>query len=391
MKNRTDKQPTKPEGRLTADLEAMIPDFRMKWRSLAFETRPIRHAEAEDLVCRIYRAQGQTPPERFVWATSPGRALAAAALLEASHPDPWERHIRFTDWGTRNDLGSFLDRQDAERLIELLRDPWVENLTDFLLASAEREMMAFGNRSWDIVRSQLEREAGEYPTEGTLRRALDRPRRSIPTGIANRGYLAACEFVHEAAGHPIKRENRLLARLQQDFGPFFYSNNNVAVLLERATYICLDEAGRVHNDCSPAISYRGSAKLYAWHGVAVAPHVIEQPHLIELREIMSEPNAEIRRVLIERYGWERYIEKTDARVMDSSEAGTLLILPSPERDTQEAPEAIRVLRVQNSTPEQDGTRKNYFIRVPPDILTAKAAVAWSFGMSEKEYAPLLET
>jgi hypothetical protein len=54
-------------------------------------------------------------------------------------------------------------------------------------------------------------------------------------------------------------------------------------------------------------------------------------------------------------------------------------------------EPILVVRVQNSTPEPDGTIKEYFLRVPPNMMRARQAVAWTFGLSEEEYAPLAET
>jgi hypothetical protein len=51
-----------------------------------------------------------------------------------------------------------------------------------------------------------------------------------------------------------------------------------------------------------------------------------------------------------------------------------------------------MLRVENSTPEPDGTYKFYFIRVPPDMRTAQQAVAWTFGMEDpKDYEPDFET
>ena len=41
--------------------------------------------------------------------------------------------------------------------------------------------------------------------------------------------------------------------------------------------------------------------------------------------------------------------------------------------------------------EPDGSFKDYFIRVPPTIRTAHAAVAWSFGMTAEQYHPLKES
>ena len=54
-------------------------------------------------------------------------------------------------------------------------------------------------------------------------------------------------------------------------------------------------------------------------------------------------------------------------------------------------EPILVVRVVNSTAEPDGTFNEYFLRVPPNIIRAKQAVAWTFGLTEEEYEPLAET
>ena len=54
-------------------------------------------------------------------------------------------------------------------------------------------------------------------------------------------------------------------------------------------------------------------------------------------------------------------------------------------------DAFNMVRVRNSTPEPDGSHHTYFIAVPPDTKTAHEAVAWTFGLSESEYEPVVET
>lgn len=43
------------------------------------------------------------------------------------------------------------------------------------------------------------------------------------------------------------------------------------------------------------------------------------------------------------------------------------------------------VEVVNSTPEPDGSFRRYFLRVPPHTKTARAAVAWSFDTSVRDY------
>lgn len=59
--------------------------------------------------------------------------------------------------------------------------------------------------------------------------------------------------------------------------------------------------------------------------------------------------------------------------------GTLYRLPL------EGDEPLVMVRVENSTLEPDGSRKPYWLRVPPDMDTAAGAVAWGFGMGAGEY------
>ena len=89
--------------------------------------------------------------------------------------------------------------------------------------------------------------------------------------------------------------------------------------------------------------------------------------------------------MIDRYGLERYVRDSGAAVAHADEVGTLYRIDVPND------EPIVTVSVTNSTPEPDGTSKQYLLRVPPDITTARAAVAWSFGLTAEEYCPAVET
>jgi hypothetical protein len=54
-------------------------------------------------------------------------------------------------------------------------------------------------------------------------------------------------------------------------------------------------------------------------------------------------------------------------------------------------EPLTMVRVINSTAERDGSRREFFLRVPHDMRTARASVAWSFGLKPMAYAPVQET
>jgi hypothetical protein len=61
------------------------------------------------------------------------------------------------------------------------------------------------------------------------------------------------------------------------------------------------------------------------------------------------------------------------------------------RAPMEGDEDLVMVSVINSTPEPDGSNKNYMLRVPPEMQTAREAVAWTFGEDAAAYAPAIET
>ena len=117
----------------------------------------------------------------------------------------------------------------------------------------------------------------------------------------------------------------------------------------------------------------------------VPAFVVVKPEWITLKHIDTEQNAEVRRVMIERYGQERYLLDSKAEQIHRDDFGVLYRKKIP------GDEALVMVKVANSTPEPDGSLRDYFLRVPPDMIRARQAVAWSFGKKENEYNPCVET
>ena len=53
-----------------------------------------------------------------------------------------------------------------------------------------------------------------------------------------------------------------------------------------------------------------------WNGVTIDRRIAFQPETITVNEVLAESNAELRRVLLERYGLERFMLDADAEVLD---------------------------------------------------------------------------
>lgn len=180
--------------------------------------------------------------------------------------------------------------------------------------------------------------------------------------------------------------------LARSAGPW-WALDGLAILTDRPLRLRRDDAGRPHAADGPAVVWPDGTEAFAWHGLPVDRRLVTEPDTITLSEIDAERNVELRRVLVERFGEERLIREGGARLVHEDETGRLwrrpLAIVSPW--SRHADEPIVMVEVQNSTPEADGSRHTYFLRVPPGMRTAREAVAWTFGLGEGDYHPTVES
>ena len=194
------------------------------------------------------------------------------------------------------------------------------------------------------------------------------------------GVLPASEFeaaLGAAAGTPD------LAPLVEQTAWFSF-RTGLAIVLERPTVIRLED-DELHNPLGPAVRFPDGWEGWALEGVPVPPEAIRDPERFDPHVALTHPNVEVRRVLLAHLGWDRVVAASGLAPDVQDEHGRLWRLPVPDR------EAVLLLEVENATAEADGTRRRYFLRVPPDMRSPREASAWTFGLDEDEYAPSVET
>ena len=108
----------------------------------------------------------------------------------------------------------------------------------------------------------------------------------------------------------------------------------------------------------------------------------------ELVEILYEPNLEFRRLMLEHFGWEQFLSEVGAESCAWDDEYGVLYLTNL---TDQEGEPVKIVCVTNSTPEPDGTFKDYYLFVPPYMNSARQAVAWTFGLKASEYKPLSQS
>jgi hypothetical protein len=223
---------------------------------------------------------------------------------------------------------------------------------------------------------------------------------SVRASVRDSGYgqhdaawIAFYNFFREVCGLREQTERLEGLRLICQNAGWFLPHAKICWISERPSVLKRDDRGRLHCEDGPAVGYPDRWCIYAWHGVRVSQQVIERPQELTVAQIQKEENAEVRRVMIDRYGQARYLLDAGAKKIAEDEFGELYNVEVP------GDEPLVMIKVLNSTPEPDGSSKPYFLRVHPQLrpmlggseigapqkLTPLNAVASTFGLTGKEY------
>jgi hypothetical protein len=163
----------------------------------------------------------------------------------------------------------------------------------------------------------------------------------------------------------------------------FWVTAKEVIAVERPALRTLND--QLHCADGPAVAWPNGASYYFWRGVQVSEPIVMQPETLTAQQAIAERNAEVRRVIIERIGHERFLLEANAAPIHQDETGSLYRIPVMDD------EPIVLVHVTNATLEPDGSLKKYVLRVPPTMKRARQAVAWTFGLREDQYQPTMET
>ncbi|MFE3826427.1 DUF6745 domain-containing protein [Streptomyces sp. NPDC059092] len=367
------------------------------WRAVAAATGAADRRAAEQGVRLAYRSAGLTEPERIIWAGSPLAGARAA--------------LRLTGAGrsVRDEVRTYPWAQERRRVHDTLGpDGWAQHWN----ATGARLWNATGARLWDVTRALADRiragvlDAVEEGTGETPEPGGTGPAGAPGPALKERGegtgdagapgeramirsvLLDAVLGQHDAAWLAAfdGRGERLagLAEVARHAG-WWWPYAHAVVICERPAVLHRDEAGRLDRGDGPAIAYPDGFALYAWRGMPVPAAFLEELTSLTPERIREEPNAELRRVMLEYYGFDRYLSESGARPVHRDETGVLW------RIALTGDEDIAMVEVVNSTPEPDGTHRTYWLRVPPTVRSAREGVAWTFGLEAEAYAPARQT
>ena len=122
----------------------------------------------------------------------------------------------------------------------------------------------------------------------------------------------------------------------------------------------------------------------SWHRVPVSARILYHPERVLPVEVLAESNLEVRRIMLERIGFEAFARSVDSVLVDEDRdpGGVRRLLRIPTKATQD----LFLLNVRCPS-----TQREYMLRVPPTVTTCHAAAAALAGLPPDRYNPIVET
>jgi hypothetical protein len=335
---------------------AILAVVREEWLQVGLATRTDWRA-VRRIVPVLYSALGLQPPDSVITFDSPREGLiatASAAAVEMPH------HLR--------DAVRRRMRQQVSRAVRA-------KVRDEVRACIHHE-----------VRQQVRRELRDQIQTRLL---SELPHLFFNLGDAAFGlhdapWLATCDFFSRIGIEGLAAALPWMELARAGAG-WWWSFDGVAIVTSAPSVLERDPENRLHCEHGPALAYSDGWAIWAIHGVCVPERLVTNPRSLSVAEIVHEPDLAIRRAMLERLGYERFVRKAGLKPVQADRFGRLYRLDP--RWT----EPIALVEVLNGTPEPNGSCRRYFLCVPPTVRTAHEAVAWTFQLEPREYRPNVES
>jgi len=104
--------------------------------------------------------------------------------------------------------------------------------------------------------------------------------------------------------------------------------------------------------------------------------LLEETLPVILDDVLHTQNAELKHKLLVAFGYEKFLEASDYKVIDAHGEDQLIKIE---------PNIFFAYVKDASTP------RKYLLRVPPNMRNIQEALAWTFNMRPDEYRPIIET
>lgn len=161
-----------------------------------------------------------------------------------------------------------------------------------------------------------------------------------------------------------------------------------ALLLVGTPKIVHDEDYTLHNETGPAVEWEDGATLWYHDGHdlgRVGRKIVTCPETLTAEDVATTDNQEVRRIILDTLGWDKYLAGSGAYVLDKRENevdNTVEILVAIPRHPKEAPKSLTealALTDRRMVLACRSTGRKYCLNVSETINTCEEAQNWMAG------------
>lgn len=363
-----------------------------RWAAACMSCEPADRPLAEEGIRNAYAAAGLAPPDRIVWCGGP--LEIAKRLASASADDPIGDNVK----------AEVFDRvrEKVGTLAEIFGKEFVIAGVALSQPGTVRAALSEHNRCRSASRAVNRAVVGAV--DASLCRLSVRVRhlalrwRGLPhllprstfediaIGPEQLASLGVYKYLHDALPWgDITCPMQGMWQIARSAG-WIIPHERVCWVSERPSLLQVDTAARLHGLDGPALQYPDGWSYYAWKGVEVPAWMIEHPERITPDTVADAIDPVLRNCMIEIMTPERFVRMGGANRVSEDETGVLWRKLWGYRGVTIG--SWTAVEVENGTPEPDGSRRRYVLRVPSRIRTPREAVAWTYGIAPERYAEL---
>lgn len=182
------------------------------------------------------------------------------------------------------------------------------------------------------------------------------------------------EFFREVAQLPIDWAKWMPWNRLGEISGFRWMHEEFCIVSEKPIAFHVNDQNEAHNENGPYIEWADGSAIYAVNGVMVPGWIIEAPEDIMVSDIDKCEDMEVKRVMMEKYGVNRYLTETKAKILDIS---TLNLEKSPTRALMETADGSHWMVTSDGS-----TSRVYHLPVVGTAKTCKEAHEMIGGLEE---------
>ncbi|NQE34462.1 DUF6745 domain-containing protein [Microcoleus asticus] len=349
---------------ITPEQTALIPIYREKWRQIGLSIKPVDRAQATAAINSAYNIIGFSEPEN-IFCDSPYTALQALEPLRIHDSGlGMASEIRNKIHNELYDiLRSQLSRELENKIYSKLYNPLYAQLMNQLHAHVK-----------DEVYVKLARKLGERFQRFFIDQTYHNNTIVSELSACHGSWVDFCIGVLN-----LEYDRSLYSAFQSlvEKCGWIYPFEKMCFVCDRPRQLHFDSEYVLHAEGQPAVEFADKFSVYCYRGVRL-PETIGQvpPQSWQASWLLTEDNAEVRRVLIQAIGYPRICQELQATELDTWQEYILLKI---ENNIDLEP--IYLLKM--TCPS---TGHLHVLRVPPEVRSAKEAISWvNWGIDPEEF------